>query len=191
MAAAPPPTGWELGGDLDLSDADVEDEGPGGAEDEADEEEGEGSTHRGRGRRKGKAKAKGKALASAKKRGKTGSVENGMKSCAPCNKMHPIIEFVNGKSMCHVAWNACRNIRACAVAQGQEAWWEEVSNNPKKLHAVVSAYLVRISPEIAGPLKRAKKHAFCIATYTVCSGARRHRGLLGNNIARVWGGAER
>jgi hypothetical protein len=66
--------------------------------------------------------------------------------------------------MCGPAWNAIRNVRAAAVAQGQLEWWESVQADAAKLRAVVSSYHVRVSSEVTG-LKRAKKNSFCIAQY--------------------------
>jgi hypothetical protein len=88
----------------------------------------------------------------------------GTKMCMPCNKVHPIEDFPPGKACCGGAFNAQRNIKAAAIAQGQEEWWNEVSADPHKLSTVVQAYMRRISPEVTGA-KRNKRNAFCVATY--------------------------
>jgi hypothetical protein len=99
-----------------------------------------------------------------KKRGKANKSKAGMKFCAPCGKQHPTENFPMGKAICAPAFNAIRSIKNAATAQGQEEWLEDVMSNPTKLRLVVTAYLVRVSPEVTGR-GRAKKNAFCIAQY--------------------------
>lgn len=103
-------------------------------------------------------------LGAKQARGKANKVKNGAKSCAPCGKEHPAAEFPVGKNMCGLAWNAMRNLEACAKRQNHEEWWASVKAHPAKLKKVVAAYSVRVSPEVTG-CKRAKKDAFCIASY--------------------------
>jgi len=62
------------------------------------------------------------------------------------------------------AFNAQRNVRAAAIAQGKQEWYDEIANDPVKMAAVVRAYMAKVSPEVTG-ISRAKKGVFCIATY--------------------------
>jgi hypothetical protein len=77
-----------------------------------------------------------------------------------------IEEFPPGKGMCGPAFNATRNIKSAAIAQGEGEWWETISSHPQKLRAVVAAYMARVSPDVTGSVRN-KRKAFCVAQYKV------------------------
>ena len=115
-----------------------------------------------KGKRSAKAKAKRNNLAKDATAGsKKDHKKKGQKYCPPCGKTHPIEMFSVGAGQCGPGRKAIQNLRAQAIAQNQQAWWEEVSADPVKLKKICAAYWVKC-PE---PKQGQKKAKFVIAIY--------------------------
>ena len=157
--------------DIDLdSDDSMQDPGSGAEEEDVKSSKGGDDTASRKGSNGGgkeKSKAKGKAKADPAKpqakRGKACKSKNGMKWCAPCGKDHANNEFPAGKAMCAKAWNAMRAVEAAALSQGKAEWWAATKANPSKFKRLISAYMTKVAPEVAG--QTCKRSIFCVATY--------------------------
>lgn len=109
--------------------------------------------------RHGKAKGKGQGPCKGQG-GRPKRAKAGMKRCYACNKDLPIDQFPLGSAHCSNDRQPVQNLASAAKAQGQDTWWAEVIQDPKKLQKVVKAYHQQC-PKVDGK----KRAPFKVLTY--------------------------